>query len=208
MMMFDLFSQFWAVLYKLLQWEAAAAFHPADPEVRAGGVRDGRDWSNSTTILIFSWHLWLTLILMCKNILTYNKNCLSIPSLFSYAQWEPVPYFNNKIICDLVEEKHRGIISLLVKIWLSYGPTERQKNAQKTKMMMLFLVYRTRNVYVQERPQISRYWRRWRKRSVVTLILSRKINTYTFHKVHMVKGHDPAANPAHGITINIKIKYS
>uniref|UniRef100_A0A8D0CZF0 Unconventional myosin-Ih-like n=1 Tax=Sander lucioperca TaxID=283035 RepID=A0A8D0CZF0_SANLU len=28
-------------------------------------------------------------------------------------EWEPVPFFNNKIICDLVEEKHRGIISLL-----------------------------------------------------------------------------------------------
>ncbi|XP_054612452.1 unconventional myosin-Ih [Dunckerocampus dactyliophorus] len=28
-------------------------------------------------------------------------------------EWEAVPYFNNKIICDLVEEKHRGIISLL-----------------------------------------------------------------------------------------------
>uniref|UniRef100_A0A672ZK12 Myosin IHb n=1 Tax=Sphaeramia orbicularis TaxID=375764 RepID=A0A672ZK12_9TELE len=28
-------------------------------------------------------------------------------------EWEPVPYFNNKIICDLVEAKHKGIISLL-----------------------------------------------------------------------------------------------
>ncbi|XP_004074969.2 unconventional myosin-Ih isoform X1 [Oryzias latipes] len=28
-------------------------------------------------------------------------------------EWEPVPYFNNKIICELVEEKFRGIISLL-----------------------------------------------------------------------------------------------
>ncbi|XP_041916381.1 unconventional myosin-Ih isoform X2 [Alosa sapidissima] len=28
-------------------------------------------------------------------------------------EWEPVPYFNNKIICDLVEEKHRGMISVL-----------------------------------------------------------------------------------------------
>ncbi|XP_049594157.1 unconventional myosin-Ih [Syngnathus scovelli] len=28
-------------------------------------------------------------------------------------EWEPVPFFNNQIICDLVEEKHRGIISLL-----------------------------------------------------------------------------------------------
>ncbi|XP_072909096.1 LOW QUALITY PROTEIN: unconventional myosin-Ic-like [Hemitrygon akajei] len=27
--------------------------------------------------------------------------------------WEPVPYFNNKIICDLVEEKHKGIISIM-----------------------------------------------------------------------------------------------
>nr|XP_033777293.1 unconventional myosin-Ic isoform X1 [Geotrypetes seraphini] len=27
--------------------------------------------------------------------------------------WEPVQYFNNKIICDLVEEKHKGIISVL-----------------------------------------------------------------------------------------------
>ncbi|XP_038229502.1 unconventional myosin-Ih isoform X10 [Dermochelys coriacea] len=28
-------------------------------------------------------------------------------------EWEPIPYFNNKIICDLVEEKHKGIISIL-----------------------------------------------------------------------------------------------
>nr|XP_055055414.1 unconventional myosin-Ih isoform X1 [Misgurnus anguillicaudatus] len=28
-------------------------------------------------------------------------------------EWEAVAYFNNKIICDLVEEKHRGIISIL-----------------------------------------------------------------------------------------------
>ncbi|XP_046697346.1 unconventional myosin-Ih isoform X1 [Silurus meridionalis] len=28
-------------------------------------------------------------------------------------EWEPVQFFNNKIICDMVEEKHRGIISVL-----------------------------------------------------------------------------------------------
>ncbi|KAJ6656735.1 hypothetical protein lerEdw1_003623 [Lerista edwardsae] len=28
-------------------------------------------------------------------------------------EWEPIPYFNNKIICDLVEEKHKGIIAIL-----------------------------------------------------------------------------------------------
>uniref|UniRef100_A0A8C1QYH5 Myosin IHb n=1 Tax=Cyprinus carpio TaxID=7962 RepID=A0A8C1QYH5_CYPCA len=35
-------------------------------------------------------------------------------------EWEPVPYFNNKIICDLVEEKHRGIISILVHVIKSH----------------------------------------------------------------------------------------
>ncbi|CAO1389440.1 unnamed protein product [Diamesa serratosioi] len=28
-------------------------------------------------------------------------------------EWTPIKYFNNKIICDLIEEKHTGIISLL-----------------------------------------------------------------------------------------------
>lgn len=36
------------------------------------------------------------------------------PPHLTLAQWEPVQFFNNKIICDLVEEKHRGIISILV----------------------------------------------------------------------------------------------
>lgn len=35
--------------------------------------------------------------------------------IFSCLQWEPVQYFNNKIICDLVEEKFKGIISILVR---------------------------------------------------------------------------------------------
>lgn len=28
-------------------------------------------------------------------------------------EWEPVEYFNNKVICDLIEEKHLGIIALM-----------------------------------------------------------------------------------------------
>lgn len=28
-------------------------------------------------------------------------------------EWEPVAYFNNKVICDLIEERHKGIISIL-----------------------------------------------------------------------------------------------
>lgn len=32
------------------------------------------------------------------------------------SQWETVQYFDNKIICDLIEEKHKGIISILVHV--------------------------------------------------------------------------------------------
>ena len=35
-----------------------------------------------------------------------------------YVQWEQVEYFDNKVICDLVEEKHQGIIAVLVKTYL------------------------------------------------------------------------------------------
>lgn len=39
---------------------------------------------------------------------------MMMPSFPFAPQWEPVQYFNNKIICDLVEEKFKGIISILV----------------------------------------------------------------------------------------------
>ncbi|XP_012269556.2 unconventional myosin IC [Athalia rosae] len=39
--------------------------------------------------------------------------------------WEPVKFFNNKVICDLIEEKHKGIISLLDEECLRPGePTD------------------------------------------------------------------------------------
>ncbi|KAF6082177.1 myosin IH [Phyllostomus discolor] len=37
-------------------------------------------------------------------------------------EWEPIQYFNNKIICDLVEERHRGIISILDEECMRPGP--------------------------------------------------------------------------------------
>uniref|UniRef100_A0A8C9Q3Y2 Myosin IH n=1 Tax=Spermophilus dauricus TaxID=99837 RepID=A0A8C9Q3Y2_SPEDA len=37
-------------------------------------------------------------------------------------EWEPIQYFNNKIICDLVEERHKGIISILDEECLRPGP--------------------------------------------------------------------------------------
>ncbi|XP_054270619.1 unconventional myosin IC isoform X2 [Macrosteles quadrilineatus] len=38
-------------------------------------------------------------------------------------EWEPVSYFNNKIICDLIDEKHKGIISILDEECLRPGET-------------------------------------------------------------------------------------
>lgn len=46
-----------------------------------------------------------------------------MPSFPFAPQWEPVQYFNNKIICDLVEEKFKGIISILVSPLFLQGLT-------------------------------------------------------------------------------------
>lgn len=35
--------------------------------------------------------------------------------VFVCVQWEQVEYFDNKIICDLVDEKHQGILAVLVR---------------------------------------------------------------------------------------------
>lgn len=43
-------------------------------------------------------------------------------------QWEPVQYFNNKIICDLVEEKFKGIISILVRRGSVFETVDEKKN--------------------------------------------------------------------------------
>lgn len=101
----DLFPQFWAVLYKLLQREVAAAFHPVDTQGRARRIWSGRHWSKSMTKRDVFHTNWCSV--------GFHSYCFFYVSLF---QWEPVQFFNNKIICDLVEEKHRGIISILVCI--------------------------------------------------------------------------------------------
>ncbi|KAK3561154.1 hypothetical protein QTP86_028387, partial [Hemibagrus guttatus] len=47
--------------------------------------------------------------------------------------WEPVQYFNNKIICDLVEEKFKGIISILYKRHLSTTSNSQTPNSTMAK---------------------------------------------------------------------------
>ena len=52
----------------------------------------------------------LLCILICYPPLTHT---LTHSLTHSPQQWEPVEYFDNKVICDLVEAKHQGIISVL-----------------------------------------------------------------------------------------------
>ena len=44
-------------------------------------------------------------------------------------QWEQVEYFDNKIICDLVEEKHQGILAVLVR---EQPPSPPSRNTSTT----------------------------------------------------------------------------
>ena len=36
-------------------------------------------------------------------------------------EWQHVDYFNNKVICDLVEEQHKGILAILDEACLNVG---------------------------------------------------------------------------------------
>lgn len=77
----DPFPQFWAVLYKLLQWEAAAAFHPVDAQGWAGRIRSRRYWGNLGNLKqkhgrVNEWmndHDWA-----CLHWLVLNTICLVI----------------------------------------------------------------------------------------------------------------------------------
>ena len=49
-------------------------------------------------------------------------------------KWTHIEYFNNKIICDLVEQPHKGVLAILDEACLSVGKvtdevrTARQRN--------------------------------------------------------------------------------
>lgn len=36
-------------------------------------------------------------------------------------EWQHVDYFNNKVICDLVEQPHKGVLAILDEACLSVG---------------------------------------------------------------------------------------
>uniref|UniRef100_A0A8C2VQ80 Myosin IH n=1 Tax=Chinchilla lanigera TaxID=34839 RepID=A0A8C2VQ80_CHILA len=54
-------------------------------------------------------------------------------------EWEPIQYFNNKIICDLVEERHKGIISILDEECIRPGPATDLSFLEKLEEKVGFL---------------------------------------------------------------------
>uniref|UniRef100_A0A3Q2WTD0 Myosin IHa n=1 Tax=Haplochromis burtoni TaxID=8153 RepID=A0A3Q2WTD0_HAPBU len=69
-------------------------------------------------------------------------------------EWEPVQFFNNKIICDLIEEKHTGIISLLDEECLRPGDatdlTFLERLEEKMGNHPHFLMCQSKNDIVKE----------------------------------------------------------
>uniref|UniRef100_A0A8P4GMI3 Myosin IHa n=1 Tax=Dicentrarchus labrax TaxID=13489 RepID=A0A8P4GMI3_DICLA len=69
-------------------------------------------------------------------------------------EWEPVQFFNNKIICDLVEERHRGIISILDEECLRPGDatdlTFLERLEDKMGNHPHFLICQSKNAIVRE----------------------------------------------------------
>lgn len=61
--------------------------------------------------------MWLSKQICFSNIHIFEltQHCFPL-NVSLWLQWETVQYFDNKIICDLIEEKHKGIISILVRI--------------------------------------------------------------------------------------------
>lgn len=52
-------------------------------------------------------------------------------------EWEPVEYFDNKVICNLIEEKHKGIISILDEECLRPGdPSDKTFLAKLTDRLV------------------------------------------------------------------------
>lgn len=50
--------------------------------------------------------------------------------------WQNIDYFNNQIICDLVEQPHKGIIAIMDEACLSVG-----KVTDEVSLCKLFHVY-------------------------------------------------------------------
>lgn len=55
--------------------------------------------------------------------------------------WQEVKYFNNQVICDLVEKPHQGIIAIIDEACLNVGKINDEVCEICNKYMNIFLNY-------------------------------------------------------------------
>ena len=72
-----------------------------------------------------------------KNILTFMLlyDLIDLSYLF-LQKWKTIDYFNNQIICDLVEERHKGIIAILDEECLRPGDATDMTFLQKLESIL------------------------------------------------------------------------
>lgn len=92
-----------------LFWHCGSELTDADVRVHMSVGVSG--FLTPCTYMSLEGHIWYC---VCFQV-NLAKNIVWFSFVFPMMQWEPVQYFNNKIICDLVEEKFKGIISILVR---------------------------------------------------------------------------------------------
>lgn len=66
-------------------------------------------------MVIYVYH-FLKLRRINNDVCIFNLLYFFTKLLCECLQWEPVEYFNNKIICDLIEAKPMGIVAIMVNI--------------------------------------------------------------------------------------------
>lgn len=59
-------------------------------------------------------------------------------------EWQHVDYFNNKVICDLVEQPHKGILAILDEACLSVG-----KVTDEVTTLIILMNFYVCNTYMQ-----------------------------------------------------------
>lgn len=99
-------KRLWAVLYQLCQWEASTDLYRTHPEGWAGNRTAECAGLTPPCTPNVAW-------LLCPR----TEYVALFFSQEEYVQegikWTPIEYFNNKIVCDLIENK-------LVSSWMHY----------------------------------------------------------------------------------------
>ncbi len=96
-------QQLRAVLHQLLQRKATATLHRAGAQTATGGIRAGGHWVG-------------------KRIVHRKWDCRHC-QLTNFRFQVHIEYFNNEIICQLIDLPHKGIMALMDEACLNVGKT-------------------------------------------------------------------------------------